>query len=161
MSLKTLDRSRDGSTINAVVFVPAYNASSTIAQTLDALQNNPGLKRVKAVIVLDDASCDATVAAAKSAWRSTVPLEIWSNLSNAGERTTTNVGIKRLPGDIEWAFILHADDVVKPDWISRYWNEMIGCADDVATICSSYDSWYPSSTKSMQARNSQTSQVYL
>jgi hypothetical protein len=38
------------------VLLPAYNASSTIAQTLDALQNNPGLKHIKAVIVLDDAS---------------------------------------------------------------------------------------------------------
>ena len=64
-------------------------------------------------------------------------------LSNAGERTTTNSGFARLPADIEWAFILHADDVVKPNWISLYWNEMIGCADDIATICSSYDIWDP------------------
>lgn len=145
MSLKILDRSRDVSTINAVVFLPAYNASSTIAQTLDALQNNPGLKHIKAVLVLDDASRDGTVAAARSAWRSTVPLEICSNLSNAGERTTINSGFARLTADIEWAFILHADDVVKPNWISLYWNEMIGCADDVATICSSWDTWYPES----------------
>ena len=129
--------------MNAVVLIPAYNALSTIDETLEALQNNSELRCIKSVIILDDASRDGTVAAAKSAWRSTVPLEIWSNLTNVGERTTINSGFARLPPDIEWAFILHADDVVKPNWISLYWNEMIGCADDIATICSSYDMWNP------------------
>jgi hypothetical protein len=34
---------------------------STIGDTLDALQKNPDLDRLRAVTVLDDASCDATV----------------------------------------------------------------------------------------------------
>jgi GT2 family glycosyltransferase len=128
---------------NAVVLIPAYNAAATIAETLDALQANPGLDCVKAVIVVDDASRDGTADAAKSAWRSAVPLEIWSNETNLGQWPTTNSGLARLPSDIEWAFILHADDVVIPNWISLYLNEMTCCPDDVATICSNWDYWYP------------------
>jgi glycosyltransferase involved in cell wall biosynthesis len=138
-------RQRDKLLPNAVILIPAYNASATIAETLDALQANPALDCIKAVIMLDDNSRDGTMDAAKSAWRSTVPLKIWSNEVNTGERTTTNSGLARLPADIEWAFILHADDVVIPNWISLYLNEMTDCPDDVATICSSYDSWYPGS----------------
>src|SRR5262245_60172952 len=141
------DHPRDAIAINAVVLVPAYNASATIVETLCALQCNPDLARIKAVIILDDASQDGTAAAAKSAWRCSVPLEIWSNERNAGQWTTTNSALDRLPADVEWAFILHADDVVKPNWISLYFTAMMNCADDIATICSSYDSWYPDSSR--------------
>jgi glycosyltransferase involved in cell wall biosynthesis len=136
---------RDFSTINAVILIPAYNASSTIASTLDAVQSNPELQWVKAVIVLDDASSDGTADAAKHAWQSSVPLEIWANRRNAGQWATANCGFHGLPPEVEWAFVLHADDVVKANWISLYLNEMINCPNDVATICSSYDRWYPES----------------
>jgi len=142
MSRDQLHRQNTG---NAVVLIPAYNASATISETLEALQTNPGLYRIRAVIVLDDASRDGTIDVAKLAWRSSVSLEIWSNETNLGERATTNSGIARLPVDIEWAFILHADDVVNSNWISLYLDEMSGCPDDIATICSSYDNWYPAS----------------
>jgi GT2 family glycosyltransferase len=134
----------DGSAkANAVVLVPAYNASSTIADTLVALQTNSELDRVRAVIVLDDGSQDGTADVAKSAWQSRIPLEVWSNGINLGERTTTNAAFARLPADLEWALILHADDVVKGNWLSLYFTAMATCPQDVATICSSYDSWDP------------------
>jgi glycosyltransferase involved in cell wall biosynthesis len=142
--MNSLDQ-RGSLAINAVVLIPAYNASSTIGDTLDALQKNPDLDRLRAVIVLDDASRDATVDIARRVWHSQVPLEIWSNAENAGERTTVNGGFTRLPPDIEWAFILHADDIVKPNWISLYLEEMIGCPEHVASICSGWDVWYPDS----------------
>jgi|SRR5579862_686911 len=139
------DKLREGIAVNTVVLIPAYNASATIAETLEALQTNPDLNRIRAVIVLDDASRDGTINVAKLVWRSSVPLEIWSNETNSGERTSTNFGIARLPADVEWAFILHADDVVNSNWISLYLNAIGGCSDDIATICSSYDNWYPES----------------
>jgi hypothetical protein len=37
----------------------------------------------------------------------------------------------------------HADDIVKPNWLSLYLNEIIGCPEHVATICSSYDNRRP------------------
>src|SRR5262245_52656479 len=104
--------------VNAVVVIPAYNASSTIGETLGALQSNPELGRLQAVIVLDDSSRDGTADVARSAWHSQVRLEIWSNAENAGERTTVNSGLANLPADVDWAFILHADDIVKSNWIS-------------------------------------------
>lgn len=145
--MKSSDHQSNTPAVNAVVVIPAYNASSTIGETLDALQNNPELSRIKTVIILDDCSRDGTVDAAKSAWRSSVPLEVWSNRGNAGQWSTTNAGLASLPSEIEWAFILHADDVVKPNWISLYFNEMISCPDDVATICSSYDTWFLDSNR--------------
>jgi glycosyltransferase involved in cell wall biosynthesis len=131
--------------VNAVVVIPAYNASSTIGETLGALQGNPELGRVQAVIVLDDCSRDGTADVARSVWRSRVRLEIWSNAENAGERTTVNSGLTKLPANVDWAFILHADDLVKSNWISLYLKEMRGCPEHIASICSSYDVWYPES----------------
>jgi glycosyltransferase involved in cell wall biosynthesis len=139
------DHQRDTLAVNAVVVIPAYNASATIGETLAALQSNPDLARLKAVIVLDDASRDATIDVARSAWHSPVPLKIWSNADNAGERYSINSGLAQLPLDIDWVFILHADDVVKPNWISLYLRAMIDCPDHIASICSSYDTWYPES----------------
>jgi glycosyltransferase involved in cell wall biosynthesis len=139
------DNPHDAAAVNAAVLIPAYNASATIGETLGALQSNLELHRLQAVIVLDDSSRDATVDVARSVWHSQVPLEIWSNAENAGERTIINSGLAHLSADIEWAFILHADDVVKRNWISLYLNEMIGCPEHVASICSSYDVWYPDS----------------
>jgi glycosyltransferase involved in cell wall biosynthesis len=141
--MKSSDHQSDTPAVNAVVLIPAYNASSTIGETLGALQSNPELDRLRAVIVLDDSSRDGTADVASSAWNSQVPLEIWSNAENAGERTTVNSGLANLPAGVEWAFILHADDIVKPNWISLYLNEMSGCSGHVASICSSYDDWIP------------------
>lgn len=140
-----LGRAREMQQIDAVVLIPAYNASSTIAETLVALQRNSELYRLRAVIVLDDSSQDGTSEVAKSVWHSRVPFEVWSSELNLGQWTTTNSGFARLPADIEWAYILHADDVVKENWLSIYFTAMAECPHQVATICSSYDNWNPNS----------------
>jgi glycosyltransferase involved in cell wall biosynthesis len=127
--------------VNAVVLIPAYNAAPTIAATLKALQTNPDLINIKSVIVFDDASTDGTAEVAKSAWHSAMPLEIRRNQRNLGQWPTTNLALGGLPGEIEWALILHSDDVVKPNWLSLYLEAMQACQDNVATICSSYDCW--------------------
>jgi GT2 family glycosyltransferase len=135
------DRAWNPEAGGAAVLIPAHNASSTIGSTLQALQCNTEFERVKSVIVLDDASTDGTADVAKAAWQSSVPLEVWRNEQNEGQWRTTTAGLMRLSA--RWAFILHADDMVKPNWISLYLNEMNVCRDDVATICSSYDTWDP------------------
>jgi GT2 family glycosyltransferase len=131
--------------IAAAVLVPAHNASSTIASTLEALQCNPELDLINAVIVLDDASTDGTADVAKAAWQSSTPLLVWTNDRNEGQWRTTTAGLMRVSA--QWAFILHADDIVKPNWLSLYINEINRCPDDVATICSSYDTWNPESNQ--------------
>jgi GT2 family glycosyltransferase len=70
------ERQSDKFVPNAVILIPAYNAAATIVETLDALQANPELDRIKAVIVLDDASRDQTVDVAKGAWRSIIPHQL-------------------------------------------------------------------------------------
>jgi GT2 family glycosyltransferase len=139
------DRTWNPQAVGAAVLIPAHNASSTIGSTLEALQCNPELDLIKAVIVLDDASSDGTADLAKAAWQSSVPMEVWTNGRNEGQWKTTNAGLMRLSA--QWVFILHADDLVKPNWISLYLNAMKFCPDDVATICSSYDTWDPESNQ--------------
>ena len=138
------DRTWNPQAVGAAVLIPAHNASSTIGSTLEALQCNPELDLIKAVIVLDDASSDGTADLAKAAWQSSVPMEVWTN-SNEGNGRQLTPSLMRLSA--QWVFILHADDVVKPNWISLYLNAMKFCPDDVATICSSYDTWDPESNQ--------------
>ncbi len=125
------------------IAIPAYNAAATIGETLDALQANPALGRVALVALLDDCSADATLETARAHWRSAVPLEIWRNEVNQGERRTVNAAIARLADRVAWTFILHADDVVKPGWLSLYFEAIEEAPDSVASICSSYDNWWP------------------
>ena len=130
--------------LNSVaIAIPAFKAASTIGETLDALQANPALSRVAKVVLLDDCSPDHTTAVAQRHWRSQVPLVVWNNTENMGERRTTNAAIARLVGEVEWTFILHADDVVKSNWLSLYFDELEKMPASVASICSSYDNWWP------------------
>jgi glycosyltransferase involved in cell wall biosynthesis len=131
----------------ATILIPSYNASATIADTLRAVQATPGLNNIEAVIVLDDASSDDTIEKAETSWQADVPLLVWRNSTNVGQHRTVNSGFARLPSHVEWAFILHADDIVKPNWIFLYLDVIESCAADVASICSSYDSWYPETGK--------------
>ena len=124
------------------IAIPAFNAARTIGETLDALQRNDGLERVSRVVMLNDCSSDATASVARQHWRARVPFEIWDNPSNIGERLTTNAAISRLAGAVDWTFILHADDIVKPNWLTLYFEAMSQVPPTVASICSSYDVWW-------------------
>lgn len=132
---------------NIAVVIPAYNAAETIGETLDALQHNDGIDRLLLVVLLNDCSTDDTVVVARKNWHSNVPLEVWDNRENLGERRTTNAAIARLAERVEWTFILHADDVVKPNWLSLYFEELDKAPTSVVTICSSYDTWWPDTGK--------------
>ena len=132
--------------VTTVIVVPAFNAAMMIGSTLSALQENPALAQIARVIVLDDCSSDATAEVARSSWHSDTPLEIWCNHKNLGERRTTNAALGRLQ-DCDWVFILHADDVVKVNWLSLYLDAMSGIPPKVASICSSYDNWWPDESR--------------
>lgn len=126
------------------IAIPAYNARSTIGETLDALQKCERLADIGLVAVLDDCCADDTAAVARRHWTSGTRLEVWRNDANLGERRTTNAAIARLSESFDWTFILHADDVVKPHWLSLYLDQLEMVPSTVATICSSYDNWWPS-----------------
>ena len=125
------------------IAIPAYNAATVIGETLDGLQHNTALDAIARIVVLDDGSTDDTAAVARRHWRARPPLEIWRNAENLGERRTTNTALTRLARQVDWTLILHADDVVRSNWIALYQRELARLPDSVASICSSYDNWWP------------------
>jgi GT2 family glycosyltransferase len=129
--------------LRVAIAIPAYNAARTVGETLDALQANKAFDRTALVVLLDDCSMDGTAEVARKHWRSPVPLKVWRNAENMGERRTTNAAMTVLADMVDWTFILHADDVVKPNWIALYLDEIPRLPANVASICSSYDNWWP------------------
>jgi hypothetical protein len=47
----------------------------------------------------------------------------------------------------EWIFILHADDVEKEKWLDLYFQRIKAAELSIASICSSYDCWYPATKR--------------
>jgi GT2 family glycosyltransferase len=95
------------------------------------------------VFICDDASTDNTPKLAADAWTGVPKLAILQNKQRLGERGTVNAAFERLRDDFEWIFILHADDVVKENWLDLYFQRIKAAESRVASICSSYDCWYP------------------
>jgi GT2 family glycosyltransferase len=135
------------------IAIPAYNAARTIGETLDALQTNSALDKIAFTVILDDCSSDGTVDVARKHWGSSVPLVVWRNANNMGERRTTNTAMTRLAAKVDWTFILHADDVVKPHWLALYLEEIDRIPSSVASICSSYDNWWPDTGRTLQGED--------
>jgi glycosyltransferase involved in cell wall biosynthesis len=127
------------------ILIPAHNAASTIGATLESLQNCREILAVNEVFVCDDASTDHTVHCALKHWDSKVQLTVLHNESNIGERATVNRLLRELGAGYQWAYILHADDIVKEHWLELYFDALQNAEPRVASICSSYDCWYPES----------------
>jgi GT2 family glycosyltransferase len=126
------------------ILVPAYNASSTIRETLESIQaQQASLDRVLCVVVADDHSADDTVEVAKACWKSNVPLKVVRNLVNKGERTTTNETVASLPDQVEWFFILHADDLARPNWLEVMVRGIDQAVERTASLTASYDVLFP------------------
>ena len=133
--------------VSAAVVIPAFNAAATIVETLRALQACPGVAKLGGVFVCDDASKDDTSKLATDAWTGIPQLTILRNEEQLGERRTINAAFERVRGDYQWIFILHADDVVKENWLALYFERIKTAGPRVASICSSYDCWYPEARK--------------
>ena len=129
--------------MNAAIVIPAFNAAATIVETLRAVQACSGVAKLGGVFVCDDASTDNTPKIAADAWIGMPKLTILQNGQRLGERRTVNAAFERLRKDYEWIFILHADDVVKENWLDLYFQRIKAAPPRVASICSSYDGWYP------------------
>ena len=133
--------------VGAAVVIPAFNAAATIVETLRALQACPGVEELGGVFVCDDASTDNTTQLAAAAWTSIPKLTILQNGERLGQHGTVNAAFARLRKCYEWIFILHADDVVKENWLDLYFQRIKVTEPRVASICSSYDCWYPATSK--------------
>src|SRR4051794_9086989 len=100
------------------IIVPCFNGSSTVQETLESIQaQHSGLDRVSCVFLADDHSSDDTCAVAQSCWTSNVPLVVAQNAANKGPWTNVNDTVSRFPSHIQWFFILHQDDLAKPNWL--------------------------------------------
>jgi GT2 family glycosyltransferase len=129
--------------MSVAIVIPAFNASATIVETLRAVQACPELPKLGGVFVCDDASTDNTPKIAAGAWVSIPNLTILQNKQRLGERSTVNAAFERLRKEYEWILILHADDVVKENWLNLYLQRIEAAEPRVASICSSYDCWDP------------------
>jgi len=97
------------------------------------------------VYIHDDGSKDDSLNIARNAaleeWKFPDHLIIKKNDKNQGERKTTNEAFEYFFGKYDWAFIIHADDIVKEEWLSSVYDQIRNCdADEFFTIWSSFDS---------------------
>ena len=133
--------------MSAAIIIPAFNAAATIVEALRAVQACPGIAKLGGVFVCDDASTDNTPKLAAEAWISMPKLAILQNGQQLGQHRTVNAAFERLRKHYEWIFILHADDVVKRNWLDLYFQRIVAADPRVASICSSYDRWYPTTNR--------------
>jgi len=96
------------------IIVPAYNAESTLAETLDAIS----AQRVDdwECIVVDDGSSDGTLALAQS-YADADPRFSVTSQPNQGTAGAYNTGVKSATG--EFVVICSADDVLLPEHLER------------------------------------------
>src|SRR5262249_51405615 len=133
--------------MNAAIVIPAFNAAATIVETLRAVQACPGIAKLGGVFVCDDGSTDNTPKLAADAWISTPKLTILRNAQRLGQHSTVNAAFEQLRKHYEWILILHADDVVKENWLDHYFHRIKAAEARVASICSSYDCWHPAAMR--------------
>lgn len=130
--------------MRVAIFIPAFNAAHTISETLSSVAAcEQFVESGISVHISDNASEDHTCLVARNAWTLPVPLNIVKQPMNLGVSGNLNWGLQTLSLDHDWAFVLNADDVVKKNWLSLFLPRMRDCGAEVATICSSYDTWYP------------------
>jgi glycosyltransferase involved in cell wall biosynthesis len=96
------------------VVMPVYNAAPFILQAIESVlgQTYKDLK----LIVLDDGSTDNTLEIAQKCAAQDGRVEIHTH-ANVGTASTLNRGIELV--DSEWIFLMHADDVMRPNRLER------------------------------------------
>jgi glycosyltransferase involved in cell wall biosynthesis len=122
------------------IIVPAYHCETTIPETLRSIQEQgPSLDKIREVMVADDGSRDRTAEIARSVWRARTPLRILEREFNCGEYASVNNAVEQLPDGTEWFIVLHADDIATPGWLDAFLVHIERAADNIGSICSSYD----------------------
>ena len=99
------------------IIIPAYNAESTLGETLDSVAGQTVRSGVE-VIVVDDGSADATAAIAES--HRIAPRVI--RVENGGAPRAMNTGLKAAQG--EYLCFLDADDLWAPEKLERQMAEL-------------------------------------
>jgi len=89
--------------------VPAYNAETTIADTLRALTSQNGVDGELEIVVVDDGSRDATAAIVRE-----FPAVTLVQQANAGPGAARNAGVRAASGDV--VLFTDSDCVPAPSW---------------------------------------------
>lgn len=124
------------------VFIPCYNAAATIAATMESVCAAVQAMALPVQVYLyDDCSKDDSVAIARQSWRGPGELIVHRNAVNSGERKTTNDAFGSFEGRYQWVFIIHADDIVKKEWLTEMYGQIRQVDDSRCfTVWSSFDS---------------------
>jgi glycosyltransferase involved in cell wall biosynthesis len=128
--------------MNIAVFIPAYNASKTIYETLEGINISAFTAGIiLPVFVYDDFSSDNTLEVLKSFKADNIQIYIHQNKKNLGERATINHAFSEFGKQFHWVYLIHADDIPKPDWIQAINKVIYSCNNDtIFTVWSSFDS---------------------
>lgn len=126
---------------NISIFIPAFNASKTICETLEGVNQSALFAgMIIPVYIYDDCSLDDTFMIINSYNGSNIELYVYKNLKNLGERGTINLAFENLATKFNWVLIIHADDIPKKEWIKIIYEVIDECGDkNVFSIWSSYD----------------------
>jgi glycosyltransferase involved in cell wall biosynthesis len=124
------------------IVIPAFNAAATIGETLQSVCGCRHLDKVTSVFVCDDASLDSTADVARKTLAGRMPLQVWTNHYNIGEQATLNKAFLELQKSFDWVYLIHADDLAKPNWIELYLGRISEAGPKVVTISSGWDTWF-------------------
>jgi glycosyltransferase involved in cell wall biosynthesis len=127
-----------------VVFIPCYNAAVTIKETLESVLEAIAYTSLSIpVFIYDDCSKDNSYVTCSEIIKGHKNFSIVKNPENLGERRTTNRAFKQFYGSYDWAFIIHADDIVKKDWLKALIEHIEEKNDhECFTVWSSFDAFH-------------------
>ena len=121
------------------IVIPAYNCRGTISETLESLQRVClGWEHVAAVIVCDDASTDDTVEVVKASMFDRCRLQLLRHETNRGEGACYGTMVAALSADVNWLLILHSDDLVLENFLTRNVEIARRCPERTAAVSSNY-----------------------
>lgn len=129
---------------NIAILIPSFNCAETIGDTLESLQaQGAALARISAVYLADDCSTDNTIALAKATWKAPTLLRVLKREHNLGQWDNVNRAMMVVRQDADWVLLLHSDDLAKNRWIEVMTEQIHACSENVASICSSWDTLLP------------------
>lgn len=136
------------------ILIPCYNASATILETLDSLKEQVLNPNIQAIILADDCSTDNTLEICQAYAKEQPKIIIVPSAQNQGERKNVNRMLPFLQQEnIEWFMILHADDLAKATWVEENLRCIQYADERAASVCSSWDNWYPHENKIEEGEN--------
>jgi len=123
------------------VFIPCYNAAGTIKETIESVQQAIEFTELPIpAFIYDDCSKDNSFAVVSELIKNKPAFHHIKNQINSGERKTTNQAFNTFHGKFDWVFIIHADDIVKKDWLTTLIAQIEQVDDgNCFTVWSSYD----------------------